>query len=323
MIRVGIAGSAGELTANLIQILVNHPDVELAWVVEPDFMQAPVSEIYRELHGDTYIHFSDTPDFSAVDVVFLSPMSWDNTSDFLAQYDVPDTVRLIDFSIDHPAIALRHHAGPDDQPDPLAWVYGLPELMRKPLVRGARRAVVPSTIGSAISLALLPFAKNGLLGPDVHVTAVTPLAEPGTAGETISMVDHEASDEVLGAVRTLQPGVDFSTMIVETCGGWRDGLSLTAYLKLDIPTERIRQMFEEFYDDHNFIFIVDTLPCLNQVLGTNKCLIYLDKVGEYAAVTLVLDDAIKGSAGTAVHLMNLLFGLQERVGLTLKPYRVH
>ena len=63
MIRVGIAGTAGELTANLIQLLVNHPDVELAWVVDPDYMQADVSDIYRELIGDTYLHVTDTPDF--------------------------------------------------------------------------------------------------------------------------------------------------------------------------------------------------------------------------------------------------------------------
>lgn len=323
MIRVGIAGTAGELTANLIQLLVNHPDVELVWVVDPDYMQAAVSDIYHELRGDTYLHFSDTPDFKSVDVVFLSPMSWQNTREYLDKFDVPESVRLIDFSVDHPSIALENHPGPDDKPDPLTWVYGLPELMRKPLVRGARRAVVPSIVGGALALALVPLAKKGMLGPDVHVSAVTPLAEPGAAGETLSMVDHEAADEVLGAVRTLQPGVNFQTMIVETCGGWRDGLSLTAYLKLNISCDRLKQVFDEFYDDHNFIIITHSLPSLNQVLGTNKCLIYLDKVGEYVAITLVMDDAMKGSAGTAVHLMNLLFGLQERVGLMLKPYRIH
>ncbi len=322
MIRVGIAGTAGDLTANLIQILVNHPDVELAWVTEPDFMEAPLREVYHELVGDTYLHFTNVPDVNAVDVVFLSPMAWCNTEEFLNKYQFPDTVRLIDFSIDHAPVALANHAGPDDQPDPLAWVYGLPELMRKPMVRGARRAIVPSTTGGALALALLPLAKNGMLGADVHVSSVVPLADYGTAGETIAMVDHEASEEVLGALRTLQPGVNFSTMIVETCGGWRDGISLTAYLKLDVTVDQLRKMFLDFYDDHNFIFIQNSLPSLNNVLGTNKCLIYLDKVGEYAAITLVMDDAIKGSAGTAVHIMNLLFGLQERVGLMLKPYRI-
>lgn len=323
MIRVGIAGESGDITSHLIQILVNHPDVELAWVADPELEGEEVSDYYKELYGDTYLRFTKEPDFDVVDVVFLTPLSWTNSRNLLNKYKVPETVRLIDFSADHAAEALKNHAGPDDQPDPMAWVYGLPELMRKPLVRGARRAIVPSLIGGALSLALLPFAKNGLLGPDVHVAAITPLAEPGTAGETISMVDHEAADEVLGAVRTLQPGVDFSTMIVESCGGWVDGLSLTAYFKLDVSIERIQEMFEEFYDDHNFVFITPFLPNLNQVLGTNKCLIYLDRVGEYAAVSLVMDDAIKGAAGTAVHLMNLLFGLQERVGLTLKPHSIH
>jgi N-acetyl-gamma-glutamyl-phosphate reductase len=32
----------------------------------------------------------------------------------------------------------------------------------------------------------------------------------------------------------------------------------------------------------------------------------------------MIDARLKGSAGTAIHAMNLLFGLHERVGLALK-----
>ncbi len=51
--------------------------------------------------------------------------------------------------------------------------------------------------------------------------------------------------------------------------------------------------------------------------GTNKCLLHVQKTGQKVVVSAVLDDSMKGSASVAVHVMNLLFGLQERVGLTL------
>jgi N-acetyl-gamma-glutamyl-phosphate reductase len=58
---------------------------------------------------------------------------------------------------------------------------------------------------------------------------------------------------------------------------------------------------------------------LKQVVGTNKCLIQLEQVGDQLVVHSVLDNLIKGASGQAVQNMNLLFGLDETAGLQLKP----
>ena len=49
--------------------------------------------------------------------------------------------------------------------------------------------------------------------------------------------------------------------------------------------------------------------------GTNKCYVSLEKEGDRLLIDTILDTRLKGTAGTAVHVMNLLFGLHERVGL--------
>ena len=82
----------------------------------------------------------------------------------------------------------------------------------------------------------------------------------------------------------------------------------------------VRELYEQYYDDHNFVFIVDRSITMVDVENTNKCLIRLEK-DEHSGVltiTAMMDALLKGAAGTAVHAMNLMFGLQERVGLMLK-----
>ena len=65
--------------------------------------------------------------------------------------------------------------------------------------------------------------------------------------------------------------------------------------------------------------MVDKPVDLKQVVNTNKCLIHLQKFGNKLLITSVIDNLLKGASGQAVHNMNLLFGLEETVGLRLKP----
>ena len=95
-------------------------------------------------------------------------------------------------------------------------------------------------------------------------------------------------------------------------------LIAAVYLDCKLTLEAVRELYENFYDDHNFTFIVDHQPEVKEVINTNKCIIYLEKHGDRLLVTSVIDSMMKGSAGTAVHNMNLLFGLSERTGLALK-----
>jgi N-acetyl-gamma-glutamyl-phosphate reductase len=102
-------------------------------------------------------------------------------------------------------------------------------------------------------------------------------------------------------------------------GPFSRGIMAVAYIDCPVDLDHIRKIYEEYYDDHNFTFITDKAPDLKDVVNTNKCIIHLEKVGDKLLVTSVIDNLLKGAAGTAVHNMNLLFGLHERVGLHLKP----
>lgn len=68
------------------------------------------------------------------------------------------------------------------------------------------------------------------------------------------------------------------------------------------------------------MFTVVTEECisLKQVVNTNNCLIQLQKIDGKILVTVVIDNLLKGAAGQAIQNMNLMLGMPEGMGLSLK-----
>lgn len=312
MIRAALTGGGTAVAGEIIKILINHPDVELAWVYEPDAEGALLSQIHKGLRGETYMRFCAVPEMDKTDVIFLCFDEPEQSVRFIERYPVSDKVKIIDLSGDY--LPQSTFADGDE------WIFGLPELSRKPLVRGALHASVPQALTSAVLLSLLPLAKAKMLHDgDIHVTAA--VAEDGAeAGEMLALIDIEEADDIVRGLRSLDSAFDTPMTFMVMCGGWRRGISIAIHFKSPVSQEKAVQLFNEFYSDHGFTFISSSIPNLAEVVGTNKCIINIEKVGDRLVINTVIDDLIKGAAAMAVHDMNLLFGLQERVGLMLKAH---
>ncbi len=309
MIRAGITGGTTREAGEIIKLLINHPDVEILWVMDPDAEGGLISDFHRGLRGETYLRFSSEPS-DEVDVVFLCSDEPGESVEFCKSSVVTPQTRIIDLSGDF--LHLSTFADGDD------WIYGLPELCRKPLVRGATKASVPAPLSSAVLLALTPLAKDQKLTSDINITAVISEENAGP-GEVLALIDLEQADDIARAVRSLQPDFKAAQMkFIVVNGGWRHGISLTVHFATDLTEQAAIDLFNNYYDDHNFTFLSDQMPNLDEVSGTNKCIINIQKVEDQLVISLVLDDIVKGLSAMAVHDMNLLFGLQERVGLMLK-----
>lgn len=322
MIRAGIIGGAGYTAGELLRLLINHPDVEVAWVHSTSNAGNPVTDIHQGLIGETFLRFSDTTPWEEIDVVFFcTPHGQSRT--FIKENDIPADVKIIDLSND-----FRLH---DDDPAN-DFVYGLPEINRKPMVRGARHVANPGCFATAIQLALLPLAKNRLIKNDIHVTAITGSTGAGVKPSATSHYSwrndnvsvykpfrHQHLAEITQTMRELQPDFDAEINFVPVRGCFSRGIMAIVYLDIDEDLDTIRQLYEEAYSDHSFTFITDKQPDLKDVVNTNKCVIHIEKIDGKLLITSVIDNLLKGASGTAVHNMNLLFGLSERTGLHLKP----
>ena len=158
MIRVGIIGGAGYTAGELIRLLVNHPQAEIAFVHSTSNAGNRLAQVHGGLEGDTGMRFCDAYDLGAIDVLFLCSAHGQSRV-WMEENTIPAGVKIIDLAQDF-------------RDESCGFVYGLPELNRE-RIRRAERVANPGCFATAIQLALLPLAAAGLLQDEAHVTAVT------------------------------------------------------------------------------------------------------------------------------------------------------
>lgn len=321
MIKAGIIGGAGYTAGELVRLLLNHPDVQLCWVSSSSRVGERIDVVHQGLIGETDLEFIGGAPLDEVDVLFLC-MAHGRARDFMEAHrdQIPENLRIIDLSRDFRLKSEDHE-----------FVYGLPELNRKRIVREAKYVANPGCFAAAIELALLPLAKNLMLGSDIHVTAITGSTGSGVKlgatrhyswrNDNVSMYKpfrHQHVPEIKQSLRQLQSSFDKPVRFLPVRGAFSRGIFATIYLKCNSSIDVIRKLYEEYYDDHNFTFITDKVIDLKDVVGTNKCLLHLERIDDMLLITSAIDNLLKGASGNAVHNMNLLFGLHERIGLNLK-----
>lgn len=319
MIKAGIIGGAGYTAGELIRILLNHPQVELAFVNSTSNAGNLLSDVHTGLLGETDMVFTDQLPFDKIDVLFFCVAHGD-TKVFLSCNCVPDDVRIIDLSTD-----FRHRT------DGNCFVYGLPEL-NKDIIKSASKVANPGCFATAIQLALLPLAKAGLLNNEIHVNAVTGSTGAGVKPSYTSHFSwrennvsvykpfvHQHLKEITESLIQLQPGFSADINFIPVRGNFTRGIFATLYLKFEGKIEVAKDLFVNYYKDSHFTFVTDINPDLKQVVNTNKCILYLEKHDGKLLIISCIDNLLKGASGQAVHNMNLMFGLDERTGLNLKP----
>ena len=102
-------------------------------------------------------------------------------------------------------------------------------------------------------------------------------------------------------------------------GDFARGIFATIVVKCKVELEELKRIYRDYYAKDSFTHLVEKNIDLKQVVNTNKCLIYLEKHGDKLLIVSCIDNLLKGASGQAVHNMNLMFNLEETVGLKLKP----
>ena len=124
--------------------------------------------------------------------------------------------------------------------------------------------------------------------------------------------------EIRQTLTSMQTSFSSKIEFIPVRGCFSRGIFASAYLDCPVALDEIVKLYEDYYDDHNFTYVINRMPDLKDVVNTNKCLLYLTKEDGKLLIVSVIDNLLKGASGQAVHNMNLLFGLHERTGLNLK-----
>ena len=327
MVKVGILGAAGYTGGELIRLLLNHPEAEIVFANSGSNAGNKVADVHGGLLGETDLEFTDAMPFDEVDVVFFC-FGHGKSEEFLKEHSIPAHVKIIDLAQDFRIAAPTHD-----------YVYGLPEI-HKDEIQKCQHLANPGCFATCIQLGLLPLAKAGLLKHDVSVNAITGSTGAGQkpTGTThfswrnnnmsvYKVFTHQHLHEIRQSLTELQGELDASIDFIPYRGDFPRGIFCTEVVKFDgeegtpsNPTgEQLAQMYKDFYADAAFTHYVDKAVDMKQVVNTNKCLVHVDKFGNKAVITSTIDNLLKGAVGQAVQNMNLMFGIDEKAGLNLKP----
>ncbi|KAA6317042.1 N-acetyl-gamma-glutamyl-phosphate reductase, partial [termite gut metagenome] len=129
---------------------------------------------------------------------------------------------------------------------------------------------------------------------------------------------HQHVPEIKQSLKQLQPSFDSEIDFIPYRGGFPRGIFTTLIVKSKIDLPELAGIYEEYYQKDSFTHIVNENIDLKQVVNTNKCLLHLEKHGDKLLIISCIDNLLKGASGQAVHNMNLMFNLEETVGLKLK-----
>ena len=326
MIKIGILGAAGYTGGELIRLLVHHPEAEIVFANSESNAGNLVADVHEGLLGDTDLRFTDAMPFDEVDVVFFC-FGHGKSEAFLKEHAIPAHVKIIDLAQDFRIAAPTHD-----------YVYGLPEIHKEQISK-CQHLANPGCFATCIQLGLLPLAKAGLLTHDVAVNAITgstgagqkPVSTTHFSWRTDNMsiykvFTHQHLHEIRQSLTELQGSLDVDVDFIPYRGDFARGIFCTEVVKFDgeegTPTnptaEQLADMYRAFYADAAFTHYIDKAIDLKQVVNTNKALIHIDKFGNKAVITCIIDNLLKGAVGQAVQNMNLMFGIDERSGLLLK-----
>ncbi len=319
-IKVGIVGGAGYTGGELLRLLINHPHVNIGFILSNSNAGNPVTKIHADLIGETDLVFSNELS-GDIDVLFLC-VGHGDAAKFLAANTIGEEIKIIDLSQDF-RLANKAVAGNR------TFTYGLPELNRE-AIRAAKNIANPGCFATAIQLGLLPLAKAGLLD-EVYTTGITGSTGAGQSLSATShfswranniqaykTLEHQHLAEIGQSLLQLQTSNDIEISFVPWRGDFARGIFISSTLKCDLSIEELTVLFDSFYAAHPFVTISKVPIFLKQVVNTNKCVIQLEKIGSKLVVHSAIDNLLKGASGQAVQNMNLLFGIDETTGLKLK-----
>lgn len=339
MIKVGIVGGTGYTGVELLRLLAGHPQAELRVITSRAEAGGAVSGLFPNLRGYVDLAFSvpDPATLRQCDLVFFA------TPNGTAMTLVPELldagVRVIDLAADFRlkdgAQWAQWYGMPHACPELLAEaVYGLPELNREQL-RGARLVANPGCYPTAVTLGLLPLveagvvdvghliadAKSGASGAGRKAEVGLLLGEASENMKAYGVAGHRHLPEIrqsLAAAAGPGLGLTFIPHLTPMIRGIHATLYATLRREVDLQA-----LFERRYTGEPFVDVLPpgSQPETRSVRGGNQCRIAVHRPGggDTVVVLSVIDNLVKGAAGQAVQNMNILFGLEESLGLHSIP----
>ena len=344
MVRVKVIGAGGYGGVGIVELLLRHPSARIAGLYDIADIGKPFSALYPHLGGFCDMEIRDVAregESEPADVAFLATP--DGVGQQLAPQLVARGTRVVDYSgdfrfntiPDYREYATRIGRNPvHGAPELLTQsVYGLTELYRDQI---AEAPVVgnPGCFAVSIILGFAPALEAGLVAPDSLIAdSKTGVSGAGKTPKTqfhypaqydnmyaYKMTGHQHVIEVeqqLSHIAGQRLELTFTPQVVPVCRGIMS--CLYGALVRDTPFDEVWEIYRRYYRDSRFVRVLDrgVAGQNSMVRGSNFCALWVNVDPRTRRLTVVshLDNLMKGQAGSALQNMNVMFGLDETVGL--------
>ena len=340
-IKAGIIGATGYAGAELVKLLLTHPNVELAAVSSVSYEGQKLSAVYPNFKklADITLENADAV-IEKSDVIFASLPH--GLSEPLAEQCLTKNKLLIDLGADfrmydgeaYAAWYKREYSHPELHK---YATYALPELYRDN-VKSAKIIGNPGCYPTSIALACAPAMKNGLVetngividsksgvtGAGRGLTQGTHYPDTNEAFSAYKAGEHRHTPEIEQTLSDLA-GRALTVTFVPHLLPVNRGIESTVYLTLKngVTKEQVVECYEKAYENEQFVRMEPTGSFANikNVRCSNYCDISLhfDMRNKKLIVCSVIDNMVKGAAGQAIQNMNIWFGLPEKSGIDMAP----
>ncbi|MCR5099504.1 MAG: N-acetyl-gamma-glutamyl-phosphate reductase [Lachnospiraceae bacterium] len=347
MIKAGIVGATGYAGAELVRLLAGHEQAQVIWYGSKSYVGEDFASIYKNARGFTReeckaddlekmaeecdVIFTATPQGYLGSVLTEDILKKTKVIDLSADYrlsDIPTYEKW--YGIEHKSPQLVEKA-----------VYGLPELHRDD-IKNTDLVANPGCYTTCSILTAYPLVAEGLIDPDTLIID----AASGTSGagrgakvpnlfcevnenmKPYGVTSHRHTPEIeqeLSLAADHQVVVNFTPHLAPM----NRGILATEYASLvqsggSFPAmDDIRAAYEKYYGNEYFIRILPAgeMPETRWVEGSNFVDIgfIIDERTHRVIMVGAIDNLVKGAAGQAVQNMNILFGMDEKTGLTGMP----
>lgn len=336
MIKAGIVGGTGYTGVELLRLLAAHPQVQLQAITSRSEAGMAVAEMFPNLRGRVALSFT-APDVDALaecDVVFYATphgVAMKGAGDLLQRgvkvIDLGADFRIRDIPTWEQWYGMQHTT-----PELVAEaVYGLPEVNRE-AIRQARLIACPGCYPTAVQLGFLPLleqglvdkarliadAKSGVSGAGRKASVGTLLCEASESMKAYAVPGHRHLPEIRQGLEQMAGGAVGLTFVPHLTPMIR-GIHATLYATLKAGAAELQSLYEQRYQAEPFVDVMPAgaHPETRSVKGGNHCRIAIHRPGDGDTVVVlsVIDNLVKGAAGQALQNMNIMFGLEEHLGL--------
>lgn len=337
MIKAGIIGGTGYTGVELLRLLHNHESVEVIAISSRSEAGQLVSEFFPSLAGQTELLFT-TPDDAILDecdvVFFATPhgVAMKTASKFIEK-----GIKVIDLGPDFRLRDKDEYAqwyGLENFQEELleSSVYGLSEINREQ-IKKAQLIGNPGCFPTTVLLALKPLIENNLIdlssiivdsktgvsGAGRGANQAMLLCETSESVKAYGVSGHRHYPEIKQELSLLAGGKSIGLTFVPHLVPMIRGMESTIYVDLLNADIDVQSILEDAYRDENFVTVLGTgiVPATRNVKSSNFCQIAAQKAfGGKLVITSVIDNLVKGASGQAIQNMNIMFGLDEKSGLT-------